>query len=141
VTEDSVQRSSSIQVATSAGMVGNIFAFDDFELDVQKGELRRAGVRVRADGLVLRLLEVFVRKPGELVTKQELAVRVWDGRPVSDNAMTVAIRRLRTALEDLRGEHELVLTVHGRGYRFLRTVAVLEARPPPSPAGPPAHVP
>jgi predicted ATPase len=128
-------------VATSVGVLGNVFAFDDFELDVHKGELRRAGKRVRVDGLVLRLLEVFVRRPGELVTKQELGTRVWDGRAVSDNAITVAIGRLRGALEDERGEREMVLTVHGRGYRFVRKVEVLESRPQPPAAGGAEHTP
>lgn len=88
--------------------MGHIFTFDDFALDVHKVELRRAGTRLKPDGLVLRLLEAFVRRPGELVTKQELATCVWDGRPVSDNAISVAIRRLRVALEHERGAHEVV---------------------------------
>jgi DNA-binding winged helix-turn-helix (wHTH) protein len=116
-------------------MSGNIFAFDDFELDIHKEELRRAGVPIKADALVLRLLEVLVRKAGELVTKQELSVRGWEGRPVSDNALTVAIARLRRTLEHERGAREMVVTVHGRGYRFLRPVARLDLPPQPSASG------
>jgi predicted ATPase len=127
--------------ATSVGMFGNIFAFDDFELDVHKGELRRAGVPVRADALVLRLLEVLVRRPGELVTKQELSVRGWEGRAVSDNALTVAIARLRRTLEHEHGACEMLLTVHGRGYRFLRAVEVLESPAQPPTAGSVARAP
>jgi DNA-binding winged helix-turn-helix (wHTH) protein len=42
-------------------MLGNIFVFDDFELDIHKMVLRRADTPVRADALILRLLEALVR--------------------------------------------------------------------------------
>jgi predicted ATPase/DNA-binding winged helix-turn-helix (wHTH) protein len=116
-------------------MLGNIFVFDDFELDIHKMVLRRAGTPVRADALVLRLLEALVRKPGELVTKQELWIRVWEGRVVSDNALTVAIARLRKTLEPERGARKMLQTVHRHGYRFLRVVEVLESHPQPPAAG------
>jgi DNA-binding winged helix-turn-helix (wHTH) protein len=121
-------------------MLGNILAFDDFELDLYKRQLRRAGKPVKVDALGLRLLEALVRKPGELVTKQELGVHVWAGRAISDNAMTVAMARLRKALGQKRGACEMVLTVHGRGYRFSRAVEVLESQPRPSAAGSVARV-
>jgi DNA-binding winged helix-turn-helix (wHTH) protein len=114
--------------------LGSVFAFDEFELDVDRRELWRAGVATKADGLLLRLLEVFVRNPGQLITKHELVSRVWQGRAVSENALTVAITRLRKTLTHERGVRDMVLTVHGEGYRFLPAVVTRELRPAPSTA-------
>jgi len=107
--------------------VSSIFSFDDFELDVDKAELRRAGVPIKTDALILRVLEVFVRNPGKIITKAELFSVAWAGRAVSDNSLTVAIARLRKAIDEKHAAHERVLTVYGRGYRFLRSVSIRRA--------------
>jgi DNA-binding winged helix-turn-helix (wHTH) protein len=99
-----------------------IFAFENFELDAQRLELRRGGAVVEADTLVLRALAVLVRNAGRLVSKEELVQEVWDGRAVADNAITVTLSRMRKALGDKRGEKEMVTTVYGRGYRFVSNV-------------------
>jgi non-specific serine/threonine protein kinase len=75
-----------------------IYAFEDFELDSEALELRRAGAPIKADPLVLRLLGVLVRNAGQLVSKQRLLQEVWDGRAVADNVLTVSMVRLRRAL-------------------------------------------
>jgi DNA-binding winged helix-turn-helix (wHTH) protein len=85
----------------------------------------------KADALVLRILEVFVRSPGELITKQDLVARVWQRRAVTENALTVAIARLRKTLEHESGVRDVLLTVHGRGYRFLRAVVTRDSQLPP----------
>ena len=107
------------------------FVFDDFELDSERLELRRAGKLIKADHVVLRLLARLLRTPGQLVTKDELVEDVWEGRAVADTAITVSMARLRKALDDRRGERELVVTVHGRGYRFARPVMIRSSAPPP----------
>src|SRR5579863_4992 len=86
--------------SASAGLKSSsmIFRFDEFELDPDRLELRRAGYPIKADPLVLRLLGSLVRQAGMLVTKQELIERVWDGRTVSDNVVTVTMTRLRKTL-------------------------------------------
>jgi DNA-binding winged helix-turn-helix (wHTH) protein len=99
-----------------------VFVFDDFELDPELLELRRAGRLLDADRLVLRLLVALVRNAGRLVPKEELVEEVWQGRVVADNVITVCMARLRRTLEDRRGEKEIVATVYGRGYRFARPV-------------------
>src|SRR6185503_19265942 len=81
--------------------------------------------------VVLRLLARLLRTPGQLVTKDELVEDVWEGRAVADTAITVSMARLRKALDDKRGERELVVTVHGRGYRFARPVLARSAAPSP----------
>ncbi len=104
-----------------------IFRFDEFELDPDRLELRRAGNPIKADALVLRLLAALARHAGQLVTKEELIARVWDDRSVSDNVITVAMTRLRRTLGQT-SEREFVTNVHGRGYRFVRSISERHAQ-------------
>ncbi|MET0391117.1 MAG: AAA family ATPase, partial [Polyangiales bacterium] len=103
--------------------IEEIFRFDEFELNPTRVELKRAGQLLTVDALVLRLLACLVRRPGQLVTKDELVTEVWDGRAIADNAITVAMARLRKALGDGR-DREFVATVYGHGYRFMRDVSL-----------------
>ncbi|HKU40848.1 MAG TPA: AAA family ATPase, partial [Polyangiales bacterium] len=104
-----------------------VFGFDEFELDAEKLVLTRAGEPVRIDTQTVRLLELFLRRPGELITKQDLIAAVWDGRAISDSALTVAIARLRNAISSTATPTKCLTTVHGRGYRFVRPVVTRES--------------
>lgn len=104
-----------------------IQSFDDYEFDANKLELRRGGRPIKADRLLLRILRVLVRHPGDLVTKHEIVKEVWDDRAVSDNALSVSMARLRKLLGHERNRREMVLNVHGRGYRFMRPVTARDA--------------
>jgi DNA-binding winged helix-turn-helix (wHTH) protein len=103
-----------------------IFMFDTFELDSERQELWRDRKLVKAEAVVIRLLIALVRNAGKLVTKDELVEQVWEGRAVADNVITVSMARLRKTLHDKRGEGEIVATVYGRGYRFMRPVQLRE---------------
>jgi Tol biopolymer transport system component/DNA-binding winged helix-turn-helix (wHTH) protein len=100
-----------------------------FELDVAAGELRRAGRRVGLAEQPLRLLEVFVGRPGELVTREELRARLWPADTFVDfeHGLNAAVKRLRDALGDAADQPRFVETVPKRGYRF---VAPVEVEPP-----------
>ena len=112
-----------------------IQSFDDYEFDANKLELRRAGRPIKADRLLLRILRVLVRRPGDLITKHEIVAEVWDDRAVSDNALSVSMARLRKLLGHERSRREMVLNVHGRGYRFMRPVTARDAAMGPALAG------
>jgi DNA-binding winged helix-turn-helix (wHTH) protein len=99
------------------------FCFDQFELDLDRAELRRAGTPIKVEPTVLRLLEVLVRAEGRVVSKDELLEQVWGGRAVAENVITVAMTRLRKTLRHTAGQRELVTNVHGRGYRLVCPVA------------------
>jgi len=109
-----------------------IYCFGEFEFDDDHLELRRGGRVVKSEALAKRLLSALLRRAGELVTKDELIEEVWEGRAVADNVLTVAMARLRKALTRGRGDPEHVLTVYGRGYRFVGGLATRE-RPEPQP--------
>lgn len=101
-----------------------IFRFAEFELNIERLELRRAGSLIRTDALVVRLLGCLVRNAGRLVTKDELVEQVWEGRAVADNAITVSMARLRKTLGHHHGNRSLITTLYGRGYRLDSDVVV-----------------
>jgi DNA-binding winged helix-turn-helix (wHTH) protein/tetratricopeptide (TPR) repeat protein len=115
-----------------------IHSFGDFEFDDHRLELYRAGRIVKAEALTKRVLAALLRRPGALVTKDELVEEVWDGRAVADNVVTVAMARLRKLLhEGHNGDPGFIATVYGRGYRFVGAVESREGSRPPSLSEPP----
>ena len=68
------------------------------------------------------LLCYFLKKPEELLTKEQLFEAIWPGQVVSDDAIFRAVRLLRTALGDSATSPSFIETVHGRGYRFIAQI-------------------
>lgn len=98
------------------------YTFADCEFDTERLELRRGGELVDATPQVLSILQHFLVSRTRLVTKDELVEAVWDGRAVSDAAITVRIRALRQAIGDSGSEQAMLRTVRGRGFRFVAKV-------------------
>lgn len=109
------------------------YAFEGHVVDTRTRELRDAG------GAVLPLtsrgfdtLCVLLAHPDQLVTKEELLSSVWNGRVVEENNLTQAIAALRRAFGTDGQDHRFIVTVPGRGYRFVpqvRIVGGLDAEP------------
>src|ERR1044071_3558756 len=122
-----------------------ILCFDEYQLDIERLELTREGEPIKSDALLLRMLAALVGRAGQLVTKQDLILSVWDARAVADNAVPVAMTRLRKLLGHERSKRDFIVTIHGRGYRFVRDVTRREVpasdtrrvNATPRPAGPP----
>lgn len=95
------------------------FAFSDFELCLERGELRRRGVPVAIRPKPLELLAHLVTHRDRVVPKEELLEKVWPRVSVSEDALTSALRDLRRALDDAEAPHRFVVTVRARGYRFV----------------------
>jgi TolB-like protein/DNA-binding winged helix-turn-helix (wHTH) protein/Flp pilus assembly protein TadD len=108
--------------------------FGIFEADLQTGELRKRGVRVRLQEQPFQVLAMLLARPGELVTREELRGRLWtaDTFVDFDHGLNKAINKIRGALGDSAESPRFVETVARRGYRFIADVAVvdLEAAPP-----------
>jgi len=100
------------------------FRFGAFELDTMLGELRRSGVRLPVQGQPLQVLEVLLRSPKLLVSREQLRQALWpEGTFVDfDDALNNCIRRLRQALNDDAEAPRFIETVPRRGYRFLADV-------------------
>ncbi|WP_322068616.1 winged helix-turn-helix domain-containing protein [Paraburkholderia bannensis] len=97
-----------------------IIRFADFELDVERYQLRRAGEQVRLERLPMDLLILLASRHGELISRADIVERLWHGNPYRDteNGINTAIRKIRIALDDdpLKPRH--LVTVKGKGYRF-----------------------
>jgi DNA-binding winged helix-turn-helix (wHTH) protein/Flp pilus assembly protein TadD len=113
------------------GTADQVFRFGVFELDAQSGELRRHGQKVRLPDQAFQVLQVLLRRPGEVVTRDELRRQLWKpGTFVGyDVGLNSAVRKLRAALDDSSSAPELIETLPRRGYRFIGSVEVVEPAP------------
>lgn len=104
-----------------------IVRFGVFEVSFLSGEVRKAGVRVRVQQQPMKLLEILLERPGELVTREDLRRRVWPNESFGDfdQAVNVAIAKLRNALGDSAENPRYIETLPKRGYRFIAAVTVL----------------
>lgn len=104
--------------------------FGSFEADLNTGELRRSGIRIRLQSQPFRLLAILVEHRGELVSRETLQSELWGTHTVVDfeHGLGMAINRLRDALGDSAGNPRFVETVARRGYRFIAPVTVIESQ-------------
>ncbi len=112
----------------------------DYELDLRAFEVRRSGHALKLERIPMEVLVLLVERRGELVTRDEIVERVW-GKDVfldTDNSINAAIRKIRQVLKDDSDRPRFVLTVTGKGYRF---VAPVEEAEPPAQVVPPLPIP
>ena len=107
--------------------------FGIFEADLQTGELKKRGARVRLQEQPFQVLAVLLARPGELVTREELQSKLWtaDTFVDFDHGLNKAINKIREALGDSAESPRFVETVARRGYRFIADVAVVDLEPGP----------
>lgn len=99
--------------------------FGDFEFDDRRRGLKAGGRPVRLSGQAVDLLCLLVERPGELITREEIARRLWPDTTVDfDHSLDVVVSRLRTVLGDKGPSARYIETVPRKGYRFIETVAV-----------------
>ncbi|GAA0322196.1 hypothetical protein GCM10009087_35600 [Sphingomonas oligophenolica] len=104
------------------GSAGRVFAFGEFFLRPEQQSLVRQETPVRIGGRALDILTVLVERPGELVDKRTLMVRVWPETYVEETNLKVNVAGLRRALGDDPARPRYIATVVGRGYRFVAPV-------------------
>jgi TolB-like protein/DNA-binding winged helix-turn-helix (wHTH) protein/Tfp pilus assembly protein PilF len=100
------------------------FHFGDFTLDHGRYQLERGDRVIRLEKLPMELLILLVERHGELVTRDDIAGRLWgDGVFVDvEHSINTAVRKIRRALRDDPEKPRFVETVVGKGYRFSATV-------------------
>lgn len=108
-----------------------IFAFSDFEVDTERQELRRAGQTVHVEPQVFDLLVHLVRNRDRIVSKDELLDVIWEGRIVSETALSSRIKAVRRALGDDGSAQTYIRTLHKRGFRFAGDVRIRDGREAP----------
>ena len=101
-----------------------ILAFRDIEVDTGRGELRRCGESVHTGPRVLNLLYLLASNADRLVTKEEIVDKVWDGRAVSDSAISTVVKEARKATGDDGVRQEVIRTLHGVGFRCVAPVRI-----------------
>ncbi|HEY2467245.1 MAG TPA: tetratricopeptide repeat protein [Terracidiphilus sp.] len=125
-----------------------ICRFGVFEINVQSGELRKNGIRLRLSGQPFQVLAILLERAGAVVSREDLHARLWaaDTFVDFDHGLNNAIARIREVLDDSSGTPRYVETIPKRGYRFIgpvdwRLAAVpqldatpLEISPTPAPA-------
>jgi TolB-like protein/DNA-binding winged helix-turn-helix (wHTH) protein/Flp pilus assembly protein TadD len=105
--------------------------FGVFDLDLQAGELRKHGLRIRLQEQPFEVLAMLLERPGEVVTREELQKKLWPADTFVDfnHGLNKAINKVREALSDSAESPRFVETVARRGYRFLAAVEIADAAP------------
>jgi TolB-like protein len=98
------------------------FRFADYEVDLRQHELRRNGTVVPIEPQVFDLLVYLIRNRSRIVSKDELVEAVWQGRAISEAALSSRISAARRAVGDTGSDQALIRTIHKRGFRFVGQV-------------------
>ena len=102
----------------------HLIRFGNYEVHLDSGEIRKAGFRIRVQQQPFKVLEALLERPGEVVTREELRSRIWPNESFGDfdQAVNVAVAKLRTALGDSAENPRFIETLPRRGYRFVAAV-------------------
>ena len=116
---------------------GPIYRFAEFEANARTGELRQRGERLRLQEQPFQVLIALLERPGDVVTRDELRLRLWpsDTFVDFDHGLNTTINKLREVLGDSASAPRFIETLPRRGYRFLATVE--SANPEPGGVAPP----
>ena len=101
-----------------------ILSFGDYEIDVERRELRCAKIPVHVEPQVFDLLVYLVQNCDRVVSKDDLIASVWGGRIVSDSTLTSRINAARKAVGDSGEDKKLIRTIARKGFRFVGAVRV-----------------
>ena len=101
------------------------FRFEDFVLDPERRELRRADTLVALEPQVFDLLLYLVRNRERVLTRDNILDAIWNGRVVSESTLTSRINAARRAVGDTGEGQRLIRTVARKGVRFVGEVRML----------------
>lgn len=101
------------------------FRLGDLEVFPDRGEIVRDGKAVRVEPLSMRLLLLLTERYPDTVTRDEIIARLWDGRVVTDAAISRQVAKLRRALDDRPSDGAFVQTVPKVGLRMKRAAEPL----------------
>jgi TolB-like protein/Tfp pilus assembly protein PilF len=98
--------------------------FGVFEVNLQTGELRKKGHKLRLQQQPFQLLTLLLEKPNEVVTREEIQQKIWGDETFVDfdHGVNRAINKLREALGDSADNPRFIETLSRRGYRFIAPV-------------------
>src|ERR1700730_8458222 len=99
-------------------------AFDNFEIDLRSGEVRKNGARIRLQAQPFQLLVLLLENAGEVVTREEICRQLWPADTFVDfeHSLAAAVNKIREALCDSADNPCYIETLPKRGYRFIAPV-------------------
>src|SRR4030095_14803352 len=119
------------RIGRTAGWSSTLFyLFEEFGLDTDRRELCRGASPMPVEPKVFDLLEYVIRNRDRVVSKDDLIAAIWDGRIVSESALTTCINAARTAIGDSGEAPRLIKTFSRQRIRFAAAVTEQEARLP-----------
>src|SRR3981081_4601084 len=91
-------------------------SFDNFEVDLRSGEVRKNGTRIRLQAQPFQLLALLLLNPGEVVTREEICHDLWPGNTFVDfeHSLAAAVNKIREALGDAADNPRYVETLPKR---------------------------
>ena len=96
-----------------------LYLFENFVFDTDRRELHRGSDVVALAPKVFDLIEFLIRNRERVVSKDDLINAIWNGRIVSDAALTTRLNAARSAIGDSGGEQRLIKTLPRKGFRFV----------------------
>jgi eukaryotic-like serine/threonine-protein kinase len=108
----------------ASGQPAQTIRFGNFEVDLQAGQLRKHGLRIKLQEQPFAVLTLMLKRPGEAITREDLRHSLWpsDTFVDFDHGLNNAINRLREALNDSADSPRFIETLPRRGYRFIAHV-------------------
>ncbi len=115
--------------------------FGAFQLDLQREELFKNGSRLKLQGKAYQVLRALLEKPGEVVTREDLRMRLWplDAHVHFDANVNTTVNKLRRVLGDSPNQPAYIETFPRKGYSFLASVEFTDQPVAVRPPGAPAH--
>jgi DNA-binding winged helix-turn-helix (wHTH) protein len=102
------------------------YLFEEYAFDTDRRELHRGADVVSVAPQVFDLLDYLIRNREHVISKDDLIAAIWNGRNVSDAALTTRLNAARSAIGDSGHEQRLIKTLPRKGLRFVGSV--LEAQ-------------
>ena len=98
--------------------------FEEFDLDIERYELRRSGLAVKLERIPMELLILLLQSEGKLVRREVINRRLWGENAFQDteHSVNTAVNKLRYILRDDPRDPRFIQTVVGQGYRFIAKV-------------------
>jgi DNA-binding winged helix-turn-helix (wHTH) protein/Tfp pilus assembly protein PilF len=110
----------------------HVLRFGVFQVNLAARELRKHGLRIRLPGQPFCILSILLEKPGEVVTREEMRLKLWASDTFVDfeHSLNSAIKKLRAALGDSSDNSRYIETIPRLGYRFIAPVEAVPATAP-----------
>ena len=103
-----------------------LLSFGNYSLNRRKGEICRKGKVLELEPQVYCILELLITRNDDIVSRDDMIDKIWDGRPMSNNVIDSRIRAARAAIRDTGKKQRFIKTYPNRGYKFIGKVTVVD---------------